>query len=184
MQELVRTGKYTEINKQSNVKFWLNWIKLGAVSYSSSCTFSNQGEGRICPPLTTRPPPPLSNFQSIRQSCTITFQSSKWCSADKKRQKIAMLVTKMFSLIKALAENHTTCLWHVSIPMRSLLCLALMHLGLRYILGHIGYQLISSDGLWSFYLVGLKVKKEMTNLGNKGISFITYKLHTHCSTAL
>jgi hypothetical protein len=24
MQELVKTGKYTEINKQSNVKFWLN----------------------------------------------------------------------------------------------------------------------------------------------------------------
>ena len=24
MQELVKTGKYTEINKQSDVKFWLN----------------------------------------------------------------------------------------------------------------------------------------------------------------
>ena len=27
MQELVKTGKYIEINKQSDVKFWLNWIK-------------------------------------------------------------------------------------------------------------------------------------------------------------
>jgi hypothetical protein len=24
MQKLVKTGKYTEINKQSHVKFWLN----------------------------------------------------------------------------------------------------------------------------------------------------------------
>ena len=39
MQELVKMGKYTEINKQSNVKFWLNWIKLGAVSYLLSCTY-------------------------------------------------------------------------------------------------------------------------------------------------
>ena len=63
--------------------------------------------------------------------------------------------------------------------MRSLLCLALMHLGLRYTLGQIGYQLISSDGLWSFYLVGLKVKKEMTNLGSKGIlSLLTDYTHT------
>ena len=37
MQKLVRTGKYTEINKQSDVKFWLNWIKYGSVSYSFSC---------------------------------------------------------------------------------------------------------------------------------------------------
>jgi hypothetical protein len=28
MQKLVKTGKNTEINKQSNVKFWLNWIKF------------------------------------------------------------------------------------------------------------------------------------------------------------
>ena len=34
----VKTGKYTEINKQSQVKFWLNGIKYGAVSYSLSCT--------------------------------------------------------------------------------------------------------------------------------------------------
>jgi len=38
MQKLVKTGKNTEINKQSNVKFWLNWIKFGAVSYLLSCT--------------------------------------------------------------------------------------------------------------------------------------------------
>ena len=38
MQKLVKTGKYTEINKQSDVKFWLNWIEYGAVSYSLSCT--------------------------------------------------------------------------------------------------------------------------------------------------
>jgi hypothetical protein len=36
-----------------------------------------------------------------------------------------------------------------------------MHLGLRYTLGHIGYQLISLDGLWSFYLVGLKIQKNL-----------------------
>ena len=34
MQKLVKTRKNTKINKQSNVKFWLNWIKYGAVSYS------------------------------------------------------------------------------------------------------------------------------------------------------
>ena len=38
LQKLVKTGKNTEINKQSDVKFWLNWIKHGAVSYSLSCT--------------------------------------------------------------------------------------------------------------------------------------------------
>ena len=38
MQKPVKSGKYTEINKQSNVKFWLNWINYGAVSYSLSCT--------------------------------------------------------------------------------------------------------------------------------------------------
>jgi hypothetical protein len=37
MQELVKTGKFTEINIQSNVKFWLNWRKYGTVSYSFSC---------------------------------------------------------------------------------------------------------------------------------------------------
>ena len=34
MQKLVKTGKNTEINTQSDVKFWLNWIKYWAVSYS------------------------------------------------------------------------------------------------------------------------------------------------------
>ena len=37
MQKLVKSGKNTEINKQSNVKFWLNRIRNGAVSYSLSC---------------------------------------------------------------------------------------------------------------------------------------------------
>ena len=37
MQKLVKTGKYTEINKQSHVKFWLNWRKYRTVSYSFSC---------------------------------------------------------------------------------------------------------------------------------------------------
>ena len=38
MQELANTDKYTEINRQSDVKFWLHWINFGAVSYLSSCT--------------------------------------------------------------------------------------------------------------------------------------------------
>ena len=38
MQKLVKTGKNTEVNKQSDVKFWLNWIKFGAVLYSLGCT--------------------------------------------------------------------------------------------------------------------------------------------------
>ena len=38
MQKPVKTGKYTEINTHSHVKFWPNWIKYGAVSYSLSCT--------------------------------------------------------------------------------------------------------------------------------------------------
>ena len=33
MQNLVKTGKKTEINKQSHVKFWLNWIKYGALIF-------------------------------------------------------------------------------------------------------------------------------------------------------
>ena len=33
IQKLVKT----KINKQSDVMFWLNWIKYGAVSYSLSC---------------------------------------------------------------------------------------------------------------------------------------------------
>ena len=43
MQKLVKTGKTgknTEINKQCDVKVWLNWIKYGAISYSLSCTYS------------------------------------------------------------------------------------------------------------------------------------------------
>ena len=31
MQKLVKTGKYTEINKQSYVKFWLDWRKYGTL---------------------------------------------------------------------------------------------------------------------------------------------------------
>ena len=31
MQKLLKTGKYTEINKQSHVKFWLNWRKYRTV---------------------------------------------------------------------------------------------------------------------------------------------------------
>ena len=38
MQELVKTDKSTEINKQFDLKFWLNWINSGAISYSLSCT--------------------------------------------------------------------------------------------------------------------------------------------------
>ena len=37
MQKMVKTGKYTEINKQSDVKIWLNRIKFGAVSCLLSC---------------------------------------------------------------------------------------------------------------------------------------------------
>ena len=37
MQKLVKTDEGTEIHKQSDVKFWLNRIKLGADSYLSSC---------------------------------------------------------------------------------------------------------------------------------------------------
>ena len=37
-QAQVNLGQNTEINKKSHVKFWLNWIKYGAVSYSLSCT--------------------------------------------------------------------------------------------------------------------------------------------------
>ena len=37
MQKLVKTGKYTEINKQSDFKVWLSWRKYGTVSYSFSC---------------------------------------------------------------------------------------------------------------------------------------------------
>jgi hypothetical protein len=40
MQKLVKTDKNTEINKQSDVNFRLNWIKFGAVSYLLSCTYS------------------------------------------------------------------------------------------------------------------------------------------------
>ena len=47
MQKLVKTGKNTEINKQSNVKFWLNWIRYGAVSYSSSCTLNHLWVNRL-----------------------------------------------------------------------------------------------------------------------------------------
>ena len=32
-QELVKTGRCTEINKQSHVKFWLNWRKYRTVSH-------------------------------------------------------------------------------------------------------------------------------------------------------
>ena len=33
----VNSGENTEINKQSHVKFWMNLIKYGTVSYSLSC---------------------------------------------------------------------------------------------------------------------------------------------------
>ena len=33
----LNSGENTKINKQSHLKFWLNWIKYGAVSYSLSC---------------------------------------------------------------------------------------------------------------------------------------------------
>ena len=32
IQKLVKSGKYTKINKQSHVKFWLNWRKYRTVS--------------------------------------------------------------------------------------------------------------------------------------------------------
>ena len=38
MQKPVKTGKYTKINKHSDVKFWLNWIKYETVLYWLSCT--------------------------------------------------------------------------------------------------------------------------------------------------
>ena len=38
MQKLVKRGKFTEINIKSDVKFWLHWIKFGAVSYLLICT--------------------------------------------------------------------------------------------------------------------------------------------------
>ena len=41
MQELVKTGKLSEIIKQSDVKFWVNSIKLGAVSCLLSCILFN-----------------------------------------------------------------------------------------------------------------------------------------------
>ena len=34
-------SKYTKINKQSHVKFWLNWRKYRTISYSFRCTFKN-----------------------------------------------------------------------------------------------------------------------------------------------
>ena len=37
-----KTGKNTELNKQSDVKFWLNWMMYGNVSYSLSCTCAVQ----------------------------------------------------------------------------------------------------------------------------------------------
>ena len=40
MQKLAKTGKYTKINKQSHVKFWLNWRKYKTVSYSFSCNLT------------------------------------------------------------------------------------------------------------------------------------------------
>ena len=36
---MITSCKNREINKQSDVKFWLNWRKYGTVSYSFSCTF-------------------------------------------------------------------------------------------------------------------------------------------------
>ena len=38
MQELVKTGKFSKIYKQSDVKFWFNWIRFGADLYWLSCT--------------------------------------------------------------------------------------------------------------------------------------------------
>ena len=38
MQKLAKTGKYTEINKQSQAKFWLDQRKYRTVSYALSCT--------------------------------------------------------------------------------------------------------------------------------------------------
>ena len=39
----------SEINKQSHVKFWLNWIKYGAASYSLSCNwFQPIVDGEYC----------------------------------------------------------------------------------------------------------------------------------------
>ena len=43
----VNLGENTEINKQSHVKFWLNWIKYGAVSYSLSCTVVKQSQSKF-----------------------------------------------------------------------------------------------------------------------------------------
>ena len=45
MQELVKT----EINIQSDVKFWLNWIKFGAVSYLLSCIQHQFQHSMTCP---------------------------------------------------------------------------------------------------------------------------------------
>ena len=42
----VRTGKNTEINKQSDVKFWLIWRKCGLDSYSFSCKENHGMQGK------------------------------------------------------------------------------------------------------------------------------------------
>ena len=43
----VNSGEKTDINKQSLVKFWMNWIEYGAVSYSFHCTVAILGNDTI-----------------------------------------------------------------------------------------------------------------------------------------
>ena len=76
MQKLVKTGKNTAINKQSDVKFWLNWIKYGAVSYSLSCNNSlilcskyykvkGQSFFRLCNQNQIKPSKPRKTIQIV-----------------------------------------------------------------------------------------------------------------------
>ena len=56
-----KTGKNTEISKQSNVKFWLNWMQYEAVSSSLSCAYGREYFFAL------EHGPPLNRFHKIMQ---------------------------------------------------------------------------------------------------------------------
>ena len=97
MQKLVKAGKNTEINKQSDVKFWLNWIKYGAVSYSLSCMYMSLENAKI-----------EIKIKSCRSICFTAFShkfGKIWTFVVRKRHGNVFHLTIQICYIKTSSEN-------------------------------------------------------------------------------
>ena len=69
----IRTGKNTEVNKQSHVIFWRNWRKYGSVSYPFSCKITPN----FCS-LLRKPKKSSVQSESLAHKCSKLKSSTIW----------------------------------------------------------------------------------------------------------